>query len=95
MTFNHETHFIMNEISFDHMGKAIENYDMHGFQVVATGMLWKPSLVVENCDKTGRNCDFYGSVVDLMKVVAQQYNFTWDGYRDLDNDWGMFPVEGW
>ena len=43
-----DEHIIMNELSFDPLGKAIENYDMHGFEVVATAMSWKPSLVVEN-----------------------------------------------
>ena len=94
MTFNDDKHIIMNEISFDHLGKAIENYDMHGFEVMATGMSWKPSIAIENCDTTGRNCDIYGSIVDLTNNVAKQYNFTWDVYKDLDNDWGMFPVEG-
>ena len=94
MTFNDDKHIIMNEISFDHLGKAIENYDMHGFEIVATGMPWKPSLAIENCDNTGSNCDFYGSTVDLMNVVARQYNFTWNIYKDIDNDWGMHPVEG-
>ena len=93
MTFNDNADFIMNEMSFDHSGKAIENYDMHKFEVVATGLSWKPSIAVENCDKTGRNCDIYGSIVDLMNAIARHYNFTWDIYKDLDNDWGMFPVD--
>ena len=94
MTFNDNEQFIMNGISFDHLGKAIENYDMQGFEVVATGLSWKPSIAIENCDKTGRKCDIYGSIVDLTNNVAKQCNFTWDIYKDLDNDWGMFPVEG-
>ena len=94
MTFNDDTHFIMNEISFDHLGKAIENYDMHGLEVVATGMSSNISSVIENCDKTSRNCDAYGITADLMNALAQQYNFTWDIYKNVDNDWGTFPVEG-
>ena len=94
MTFNYNEQFIMNEISFNLLGKAFENYDMQGFEIVGTGLSWKPSLAIENCDKTGRNCDIYGSIADLTNNVAKQYNFTWDIYKDLDNDWGMFPVEG-
>ena len=94
MIFNDNEQFIMNEISFDLLGKAIENYDMQGFEVIGTGLSWKPSLAVENCDKTGRNCDIYGSISDLTNAIAKQYNFTWDIYKDIDNDWGMHPVEG-
>ena len=94
MIFNDNEQFIMNEISFDLLGKAIENYDMQGFEVVGTGLSWKPSLAVENCNQTGRNCDIYGSIADLTNAVAKQHNFTWDIYKDLDNDWGMHPVEG-
>ena len=94
MTFNDNEQFIMNEMSFDHLGKLIENYDYHGFEVVATGMSWKPAIAVENCDKIGRNCNIYGTQADLTNAVAKQYNFTWDIYKDLNNDWGMHPVEG-
>ena len=94
MIFNDNKQFIMNEMSIDYLGKAIENYDMQGFEIVGTGLSWKPSLAVENCDKTGRNCNAYGITADLMNAVAQQYNFTWDIHKNMDNDWGFFPVEG-
>ena len=60
MIFNDNEQFIMNEITFDHLGKAIENYDMQGIELVATGLSWKPNIAVENCDQTGRNCDIFG-----------------------------------
>ena len=94
MTFTRNNQFIMNKISFDDFGMAIEDYNMHGINIVATGLEWKPSLAVENCDKTGRDCDKYGIIVDLMNTVAMKFNFTWDVYKDLDDDWGMFPDEG-
>ena len=94
MIFNDNEQFIMNEILFNLLGKAIENYDMQGFEVVGTGLTWEPSIFVENCDKTGRNCDIYGTVADLTNAVAKQFNFTWDISKDLDNDWGFDPVEG-
>ena len=87
MTFNENEQFIMNEISFDHLGKAIENYDLQGFEIVGNGLSWTSTLALDNCDKTGRNCDKYGITVDLMTDIAEQYNFTWDVYKD-------FPVEG-
>ena len=94
MIFNDNVQFIMNEISFDLLGKAIENYDMQGFKVVGTGLSWQPSIAVKNCDKSGKNCDIYGSVADLTNVVAKKFNFTWEIHKDLDNDWGTSPIEG-
>ena len=94
MTFNHDSQFIMNKIQFDHLGNAIENYDLHGYNIVGTGLTWKPSIAAENCDKFGRNCEIYGMIADLMNNMAKNYNFTWDIYADIDNDWGMFPIEG-
>ena len=94
MTFNSDDHLIMNKMSFDHLGKAIENFDMHGYKLVATALPWKPSLAIENCDNTGRNCHKYGSIVDTMNTVAKNYNFTWDIYKDVNDIWGHFPIEG-
>ena len=51
-------------------------------------------MINENCDKTGQNCKNSGIAADLMDSWARSYNFTWDIYADLDNDWGLFPVEG-
>ena len=86
--------FIMNKIFFDGMGVAIEDYNMHGYNLVGTSLSWKPFMANENCDNTGRNCQNYGLVADLMDIWGKNYNFTWEVYADLDNDWGMFPLEG-
>ena len=29
-----------------------------------------------------------------MNIWARDYNFTWDVYRDENNDWGLFPKSG-
>ena len=84
----------MNKIFFDGMGVAIEDYNMHGYNLVGTSLSWKPFMANENCDNTGRNCQNYGLVADLMDIWGKNYNFTWEVYADLDNDWGMFPLEG-
>ena len=94
MTFNHDSQFIMNKITFNELGNVIANYDMNGYMIVAAALPWKPSLAIEDCDKNGRNCKSYGTVVDLMNTMARKYNFTWDIYQDIDKDWGLFPVEG-
>ena len=94
MTFNHDSQFIMNKITFNEMGNVIANYDMNGYRIVAAALTWKPALAVEDCDQNGRNCKSYGIIADLLNSMAREYNFTWDIYKDLDNDWGLFPVEG-
>ena len=42
----------------------------------------------------GRGCQNYGLLVDVMSIWAKEYNFTWDVYRDINNNWGLQPVSG-
>ena len=55
MTFNHDSQFIMNKITFNELGNVIANYDMNGYRIVTAALPWKPSLAIEDCDKNGRN----------------------------------------
>ena len=32
--------------------------------------------------------------MDVMSIWAKEYNFTWDVYRDINNNWGLQPVSG-
>lgn len=94
MTLYNSSQFIMNKIIFNDMGVAIEDYNMNGYNIVGTSLTWKPFMANDNCDKTGRNCQNYGLVADLIDIWGKTYNFTWDIYADVNNDWGMWPLEG-
>ena len=94
ITLYNSSQFIMNQIVFNDLGQAVEDFNLNGYNIVGTAKSWKPFMAVEDCNISGRNCKYYGIVPDMMDTWAKAYNFTWDLYRDVDNDWGMFPVDG-
>ena len=63
------------------------------YEIVATSLSWMPFIGHSDCDENGRRCTNRGLLVDLMNTFAKQFNFTWDIYADLDNDWGLFPLD--
>ena len=93
MTFYHSNDVIMNQIHFDENGIAMENYDMHGMEIVATSDNWQPFTKHSACDENGRNCENSGLLIDKMEIWCQKFNFTWD-IKTYKGDWGMFPKSG-
>ncbi len=85
---------IENTLKFDSRGVIIENYDFNGYQLVFTSLTWAPYLTVSDCDNEGRNCNFYGFFGDMMDIYSTDFNFTWDIYADINNDWGLSPKSG-
>ena len=67
---------------------------MNAPEVIATSLTWKPFIANENCDVSGRKCNNYGFLPDMMDSWARSYNFTWDIFAGYDNDWGLFPQSG-
>ena len=91
---NNSNKSIINDIQFDEMGCMIENYNLQGYEIVVTSLSWAPYHSHKNCNELGRQCENYGLLADLMNIWALDYNFTWDVYHDLNNDWGLNPKEG-
>ena len=94
MTFHDSSHMIMNRILFDKNGLAIEDYNLHGYEIVAATLDWMPFSSHKNCNSMGRKCQNSGLLVDQMNVWAQDFNFTWDVMTGFDNDWGLRPKSG-
>ena len=94
ITMNNSNKSIINDIQFDEMGCMIENYNLQGYEIVVTSLSWAPYHSHKNCNELGRQCENYGLLADLMNIWALDYNFTWDVYHDLNNDWGLNPKEG-
>jgi hypothetical protein len=85
---------ISNDLKFDDLGRIVEDYDLRGVEIFATSLSWMPFNLHENCNEKGRGCDNSGLLVDVMSLWANEYNFTWNIYKDLDGDWGLKPVSG-
>ena len=63
------------------------------YEIVATSLSWMPFIGHADCDENGRRCTNRGLLVDIMNTIAKGNNFTWDIYADVDNDWGLFPID--
>ena len=94
MILNNSSQFIMNKIEFDKDGRIIEDYDLHGIELVGTTLSFMPYTSYTKCDDKGRNCDAFGLFADLIDMWSQEYNFTWDIFTGYGNDWGMVPKSG-
>ena len=94
LTLYDSSQFIMNKIRFNDLGQAVEDFNLNGYNIVGTALSWKPFMEIENCDKNGRNCNYYGIIPEMMDTWSKVYNFTWDVYRNVDNDWAVLPIDG-
>ena len=86
--------FIMNKIEFNTNGKMIEDYNLHGIELVGSTLAWMPHIGSKNCDDKGCNCDVFGLGIDPIEVWSQDYNFTYNIFTCYGNDWGMTPKSG-
>ena len=90
MTFQDSSQIIMNKILFDENGLAIEDYNLHGYEISTASMDWMPFNSHKNCNPKGHKCqDNSGLLVDQMNYWAKRYNFTWDVMTAYGNDWGI------
>ena len=94
MTFYNSSKIIINKIHFNKNGLAIEDYNMHGYEIVATSLDWQPFIAHKNCNENGRKCQNFGLLVDQMNIWAKNFNFSWDIMAGYGNDWGLFPKSG-
>ena len=94
MTFQDSSQMNMNKILFDENGLAIEDYNMHGYEIVTASMDWMPFNAHKNCNPKGRKCQHSGLLVDQMNIWGKRYNFTWDVMTAYGNDWGLYPKSG-
>ena len=94
MTFYDSSQMIMNKILFGEDGLAIENYNLNGYEIVATSLDWMPFISHKNCNPNGRKCHNSGLLVDQMNIWAKDFNFTWDIMAGYGSDWGLTPKSG-
>jgi len=75
-------------------GRYKEQIDLQGLSITATSLNWPPYINIDNCNKIGTNCSTSGYLVEFIEIWARELNFTWDVYADINNDWGLNPIDG-
>merc|ERR1712154_345821 len=90
------TGYTINQLKFLNGSlKVKEEYDLNGLKVRATSLTWAPFLTIDDCNDEGLECaQYYGYLKDYMDAMATELNFTYDTYKDLNNDWGTSPKSG-
>ena len=48
MTLYNSTQFIMNQIEFNDLGQAVEDFNMNGLNIVGASLQWKPFMGIED-----------------------------------------------
>ncbi len=95
LTLQNSSQVVKNQVTFDDFGRIKKIHNLQGLQIIATALSWPPSIIVEDCNRFGRACKTkHGFLVDLMNIWSAQLNFTWDIYKDVNNDWGEKPKSG-
>ena len=94
LTLNHEPKVVIDSMEFDYKGRFLEKIDLQGLPITATSLEWPPYISIENCNNIGTNCSKSGYLVEFMDIWARELNFTWDIYADINNSWGLDPIEG-
>ena len=70
-----------------------DKFNLNGLEVTSTSLSWPPFYSMEDCNEEG--CAISnGYLKDYIDILARRFNFTHVSYKDMDNDWGVFPKEG-
>ena len=85
---------VMNPLVIDKKGKYKSKFNLQGLEIVSPNLSWDPFINLFNCNENGFGCQENGLLVDLMNLWAQELNFTWISYQDVNNEWGLFPKSG-
>ena len=72
-----------------------ETFDLGGATVLVQTLPWSPWFTLFDCDpETLADCDSSGILSDVIKTMAEQFNFTIDLRRHPNSKWGVLPVTG-
>ena len=85
---------IINKITFDSFGKIQENFDMKGINIQAVALDWEPYFSIPNnvnMNDSGEENTYLGEV---MNILGDMMNFTWEVHRQEHGDWGTKPIHG-
>ena len=85
---------IINEITFDEFGRIQENFDLKGINIQAVALDWEPYFSIsnnENMNNIGEQNSYLGEV---MNILGNMMNFTWEVHRQEHGDWGTKPING-
>ena len=94
ISLTNHTVTLVQDIEFNALGQASENYNLEGTQIISYTLSWAPYFSINNCDDNGQNCELEGFLSDFMDAVCQIVNCTWTSYAPVSGSWGVRPISG-
>jgi len=94
LTLHGNNKSIVNQMEFDSNGRLIEEYDMKGSHILSITLSWAPYFSLLNCSDDGQDCKSEGYLTDVMNILGNMTNFTWESHSDIDGNWGTTVVSG-
>ena len=92
ISIKHASRAIVEDFQMNELGQVIEKYNLQGLKLYGTTLSWAPTIMIENCDSKGKNCETRGLYRDLMDAMSKVLNFTWECHKEVNNNWGVSPI---
>ena len=94
MTLNGHKFSIVNRVKFDENGRLIEKYDMKGSHIISVTLSWAPYFTLLDCSDDEKDCKSEGYLTDVMNILGNMMNFTWESHSEADRNWGTTVISG-
>ena len=94
MTINGYNQSVVNQMKFDSNGRLTERYNMQGFHITSITLSWSPYFSLINCSDEGRDCESEGYLTDVMNILGNMMNFTWESHGEINGNWGTTVISG-
>ena len=85
---------ILNQIKFNSSGRIVENFTMQGINIIGLALSWEPYFSIESCTDMKTICMERSYLAEVMDIMGDMMNFTWEAHRQHDDNWGTSPISG-
>ena len=85
---------ILNQIKFDPFGRIKENFSMNGTNIIGLALTWEPYFSMENCTEMSSLCIERSYLAEVLDIMGEMMNFTWNAIPPEDGSWGTKPISG-
>ena len=94
ITVRNKKSSVTNQIQIDSEGRLTETYDMQGLHIISITLSWAPYFTLLHCNEDKRNCQSEGYLTDVMNILGEMMNFTWESHGEIDGNWGTTSISG-
>ena len=71
-----------------------KNISLQGFHLISTTLSWAPYFTIYGCNEFQMECNSEGYLADVMNVLGEKMNFTWESHGEVEQNWGTIAISG-